>query len=73
LLNKENKESRNENNFYYQDDEEKIDELAKKNQMEIFEFLAHRHLEKNTGYGKNPKQFKTPCYVCNQRSLTTLG
>lgn len=73
LLNKENKESRNENNFYYKDDEEKIDELIKKDQMEIFEILAAKHLEKNKGYGEIPKQFKTPCHVCNQRSLTTLG
>jgi hypothetical protein len=47
--------------------------LTKKNHLEIFEFLAQQHLEKNQGYGKNPKQFKTPCYVCNQKTLTTLG
>ena len=69
LLEKE----QNQNRFYYEDEEKKIDGLMKKNEMEIFEFLVHKHLEKNQGFGKNPKRFKTPCYVCNQRSLTTLG
>jgi hypothetical protein len=69
LLEKE----KNQNSFYYEDEKKKIDRLMKKNEMEIFELLAHKHLEKNQGFGKNPKRFKTPCYVCNQRSLTTLG
>jgi len=69
LLEKEQKQ----NSFYYEDEEKKVDGLMKKDEMEIFEFLAHKHLEKNAGYGKNPKQFKTPCYICNQKSLTTLG
>ncbi len=73
LLNKENKESRNENEFYCWDDEEKIDELIKKDQMEIFEILAAKHLEKNKGFGETPKQFQTPCYICNQKTLTTFG
>jgi hypothetical protein len=66
-------EEKGENDFYYKDSEDKIDELAKKDQMEIFEILAHRHLEKNAGYGKNPKAFQTPCSYCNQKTLTTLG
>ncbi|CAG8831072.1 1486_t:CDS:2, partial [Racocetra persica] len=56
--------------------EEMIDELAKKDPMEIFEFLAPKHLEKNQGFGKvigkEPKQFQTPCYLCNQKALTTI-
>jgi hypothetical protein len=69
LLNQKNKE----NQFYYQDEEEKIAELIKKEPMEIFEILAHHHLEKNKGFGEIPKQFQTPCYICNQSSLTTVG
>jgi len=69
LVNKE----RSENNFYYKDDEEKIEELMKKDQMEIFEFLAAKHLEKEKGCGKNPKQFQAPCHLCNQKTLTTYG
>lgn len=62
------------NEFYYRSDSEKtIDKLVKKDPMEIFEFLATKHLEKNQGYGEVPKQFQTPCYVCNQKTLTTLG
>ncbi|CAG8449430.1 17226_t:CDS:10 [Racocetra fulgida] len=50
-----------------------IDELAKKDPMEIFEFLAPKHLEKNQGFGKvigkEPKQFQTPCYLCYPDNL----
>src|SRR6185437_14783919 len=69
LLNKENKESRNRNYFCYEAEEEKIAELMKKPQMEIFEFLAEKHLEQEKGYSKNPKRFQTPCYICNQKTL----
>jgi len=41
--------------------------------MEIFEILAAKHLEKNKGFGETPKQFQTPCYICNQKTLTTFG
>ena len=66
------KENRH-NAFWYTASEEKVDELAQKDPMELLEFLATKHLEKNVGYGKEPKQFQTPCYLCNQRTLTTLG
>ena len=65
------------NAFWYYAGEKEIDELAKKNPMELFDFLAPKHLEKNVGYGefinREPKRFKTPCPLCNQKSLTTLG
>jgi hypothetical protein len=48
--------------------------MAKKDPMEIIEFLAQIHLnERFRGYGKNPKLFQTPCRECNQKSLTTFG
>lgn len=75
LLEKNFKEnnSQRKNRFWYTASEEVIDELEKKDPMELFELLVLKHLEKNVGYGKNPKQFKTPCYLCNQKSLTTYG
>ena len=65
--------SKNQNHFSYKSEKNEIEELLKKPQMEVFKFLVEKHLEKNQGFGENPKQFQTPCYLCNQKTLTTLG